>query len=96
MPLDIIAEWRRLRCRGILLFHVSVESQPGRQEGDHGDQWRVESARGYPVLRGVTVPRDRHVVGERILSKLWARRGDFSHPWREWPTRNLHGWREDF
>ena len=75
---------------------MGVKSQRGRQEGGHGDQWRMESFRGHRVLRGVTVPRDRHVVGGRILSKLRARCGDFAHPWREWPTRNLPGWREDF
>ena len=96
MQLDIIGEWRRLGYSGTRLFQISVKSQAERQEGGYGKQWRVESARGYPVLRGLTVPRNRHVVGERILSNLWAGRGDFSHPRREWPTGNLPGWREDF
>ena len=85
MPLDIIAEWRRLRCRGTLLFHVSVKSQPGRQEGDHGDQWRVESSRGYPVLRGLTAPRHGHVGGQRVFQSVWAGCRDRLDPWRERP-----------
>jgi hypothetical protein len=58
---------RRIEFSLTPLLSVSVKWQPECKEGGHGHKWRVESSRGYPVLRRVTTSRHGHVGGQRVL-----------------------------